>query len=130
MKDLFTIFITHYNQMNFIFTAIDSVLKQDYPNIELIIADDGSKDFNKEKVREYINKKKHNNIQNIIFTGKGKNVGTVKNTNQVLKVANGKYISFFAADDELSNSKVISNYVDSFVKYGKDVITAQSYLYD
>ena len=102
--------------MNFIFTAIDSVLKQDYPNIELIIADDGSKDFNKEKVREYINKKKHNNIQNIIFTGKGKNVGTVKNTNQVLKVANGKYISFFAADDELSNSKVISNYVDSFVK--------------
>lgn len=129
MKDLFTICITHYNQMKYIFTAIDSVLAQDYPNIELIIADDAS-NFNKEKVEKYINLNKKENIKKVTVLTKEKNLGTVKNVNGVLRIANGNYITFFAADDALSNSKVISNYYKAFKKFNKEVITAQAFLYD
>jgi glycosyltransferase involved in cell wall biosynthesis len=129
MKDLFTVCITHYNQMEYIFTAIDSALNQNYPNIELIISDDGSK-FDKTKVQKYINDNKRDNIKNVIIITRSSNVGTVKNMNNVIKKANGKYITFFAADDELSNENVITNYFKAFNKYNKNVITAQAFLYD
>ncbi len=130
MKDLFTVCITHYNQMDYIFTAIDSVLRQDYPNIELFIADDGSKSFDRNKVIKYINGNKKDNIQDVIVPKSERNVGTVKNLNSVLKKAKGKYIMFFAADDELSNSMVVSNFKKAFDKNKKLVITAQAYMYD
>ena len=48
----FTVIITHYNQMQYIEEALKSVLKQSYKNIELIVADDCSIQFNKKKVKE------------------------------------------------------------------------------
>ena len=47
----FTVIITHYNQMQYIEEALKSVLKQSYKNIELIVADDCSMQFNKKKVK-------------------------------------------------------------------------------
>ena len=55
---LYTIVLTHYNQMEYIEEALDSVFIQNYPNIELLITDDASKNFDENKVTEYI--KKHN----------------------------------------------------------------------
>ena len=38
-KDKFTIILLHYNQQKYIYNAIDSILNQDYNNIELLITD-------------------------------------------------------------------------------------------
>lgn len=51
---LYTIVLTHYNQMEYIEEALDSVFIQNYPNIELLITDDASKNFDENKVTEYI----------------------------------------------------------------------------
>lgn len=130
MKDLFTVVITNYNQEKFIFEALDSVLKQDYMQMELIITDDCSKKFAKDSIIEYIEKNKKRNLQNYDFVINRKNLGTIKTLNKAIKLAKGKYILFFAADDELHNEYVISHFVDAFKDSKHDVITAQSYLYD
>lgn len=130
MEDLFTIVITHYNQEQYIFEAINSVLNQKYSNIEILITDDCSKNFPKEKILDYIEKSKGKNIKNIEFIINSENLGTVKTLNKAIKKANGKYISFFAADDMLNNGDVIENYVKAFKKYNRKIITGQSFEYD
>ncbi|MEG1048556.1 MAG: glycosyltransferase family 2 protein [Bacilli bacterium] len=112
-KDLFTIILTNYNQENFIYNAIDSIIKQKHKNIELIISDDFSKKFDSEKIRKYINEKS-NNITNLRFVVNDSNIGTVKTINKCLKISSGKYITIFAADDELNNENVINNYLETF----------------
>ena len=41
---LISIVIATYNGAKFLATQLDSVLAQDYPNLEIIISDDNSKD--------------------------------------------------------------------------------------
>lgn len=121
----YSIVITHYNQMEYIYEAIDSVLKQDYQNIELIITDDASKEFDKEKIENYINKKKKKNIVNLCFVINEENIGTTKTLNKAIKIANGDYIHFFAADDALYDKSVISNFVNGFRRNKELIMTAQ-----
>ena len=42
-----SVIILTYNQMDYLYDAIKSVLNQDYPNIELIVSDDASCNFQK-----------------------------------------------------------------------------------
>lgn len=129
MNHKFTVIITHYNQMRFIKTAILSILNQTYPNVELIIADDCSSDFNCDIVENVIKKYNHHKYHYKILSSK-KNVGTVKNLNRALKKATGEYILFFAADDKMLNNHVIENFVLAFKDSRKNIITTQCCLYD
>lgn len=125
----FSIIITHYNQMKYIKEAILSVLKQDYKNIEVIVADDHSKEFDIETVKKIIEKNNKRNFEYKILCGRT-NVGTVKNLNNALNKATGDYILFFAADDKLANNSVISNFVKEFEDDKKNIVTSQCGLYD
>ena len=51
-----TIYITNYNYGKFISKAIDSVIKQTFKKIEILIIDDGSTDNSKKIINNYTRK--------------------------------------------------------------------------
>lgn len=124
-KPLVTIIILHYNQMDYIKTAILSVLEQDYSFIELIVADDNSSQFDALEVDLILKEfNKENSVKYQILTS-NENVGTIKNINRSLKMSNGEYILIFAADDKLSSKDAISSMINQFDISDNELITAQ-----
>jgi len=49
-----SIILISYNNFKYIFEALDSIFRQTYGNIQLIISDDASKDFNLKKLNKYL----------------------------------------------------------------------------
>lgn len=115
-ESMFSIIIISYRKFDFIYQAIDSVLLQNYNNIELIISDDGSVDFPEHNIKRYIDKRKKNNIKNVIIHREKENCGTVKHLNNVKPYINGKYYMILAADDILYDSTVIEQFALGFDK--------------
>lgn len=52
-QPLVSVCIITYNQKKFLRECIESVLAQDYPNIEIIVGDDASTDGTQEMLREF-----------------------------------------------------------------------------
>lgn len=131
-KDLFSVIILHYNQQNYLFEALDSVFIQDYDNIELIIADDASYELDIDRIQSYVEEHKKSQISSIKYQFLKENVGTVRNVNQALKLASGKYAMFFAADDCLYDSHVLTNYVNALSSLPSDqyMVCAQCVMMD
>lgn len=115
---LFTIGITVYNNAQYLNEVLDSILGQTYPNIEIIISDDGSETFDAKVWEAYIREHKGSNICNYQVFGQKKNAGTVKNANFILRQAAGDYFMFVAADDALYDEFVLEKYVREFEKRG------------
>jgi len=84
-----------YNQIDFIHETIQSVLDQDYPNIEYVIADDGSTDGTADIIEEYASE--YPRIIKVIT--RQPNVGITCNSNRGLSECTGKYIAFQGGDD-------------------------------
>ena len=53
MSGLFTVVVLSYNNSKYLEECLDSILMQSYPEIEIIIADDCSKEFDDDKYKAY-----------------------------------------------------------------------------
>ena len=115
--DKLSVILSNYNSNEYIEESLLSIFNQDYGNIELIIADDGSPVFDRKKVDKVIDENKRNNISNIKILINKENLGTVKTMNNALKEATGKYVLILASDDALASNTIISDYVNTFNKY-------------
>lgn len=124
---LVSVIILSYKNYRFIYQALDSVLSQDYKNIEIIISNDGSTDFDKAATIKFLKKYKSQNQPTVIFNNNNKNLGTVKNINKAIKLSHGKYIVLFSADDAVYNNKVISKFINIFEKLPENelIVTSQ-----
>ncbi|PHR95430.1 MAG: glycosyl transferase [Oceanobacter sp.] len=81
-----------YNHAAFVKDCIDSVLAQSYPNIRLLVIDDGSKDESPQILREMATKYGFNlRVQT--------NKGLLPTLNDALHEVNGEYFAPFASDD-------------------------------
>lgn len=110
MKKIFSVIILHYNQPDYWKTAVDSVISQDYPAIQLIFSDDGSVGFSCNEVREYIDSHKKKNIIDVKIICHHKNLGIVKTLNGAYNQCQGTYVLQFAADDALYSAEVLSQF--------------------
>jgi glycosyltransferase involved in cell wall biosynthesis len=93
---LVSVAITTYNHQQFISNAIDSVLSQDYSNIEIIISDDASTDNTVEIINGYL--EKYPNKIKVLATKR--NMGVTANWFKCVSACSGKYIIGLAGDDE------------------------------
>lgn len=88
----FSVIIPTYNNGNVIKKAIDSVLDQKYPNVEIIVVNDGSTDNTGLILDNY------QNISNIIILNQ-KNSGPFEARKNGIKNCHNDYICFLDADD-------------------------------
>ena len=79
-----------YNARAFVAESIHSVLNQDYPNIELILVDDGSNDGTPEFAEQ---------LDRRVRVLRQKNAGPAAARNRGLAAATGEFMAFLDADD-------------------------------
>lgn len=83
--------------------SIQSVLDQDYANIEIIVVDDASTDKSQEEIANLLEGKPE-----IYFLSLDKNLGNTSAFNQGLALAQGKYIVDLACDDVMLRHRISS----------------------
>lgn len=93
MKELITIIIPVYNVEKYLDRCVESVLRQTYSNLEIILVDDGSPDKCPEMCDEYAKVDKRVKVIH------KENGGLSDARNVGLCVAKGKYVSFVDSDD-------------------------------
>lgn len=87
---LVSVLIPNYNCAAFVAEAVDSVLAQTYPNVEIIVVDDGSTDDSVNILRQYGDR---------ITLIQQANEGLASARNQGLRAASGDFLALFDADD-------------------------------
>ena len=87
------ILMSTYNGQTYLKKQIESILAQTYPNIELSIRDDGSKDRTVEILKEY--EQRYENI-NVVLE---KNIGVTASFFSLIEKSNSDYIAFADQDD-------------------------------
>jgi glycosyltransferase involved in cell wall biosynthesis len=97
---LVTVVITCYNHGIFLPDAIDSVLRQDYPFIEIVVVDDGSIDNTKDVTARY------QSVKYVYQTNQG--LSAARNTG--VDSSSGEFILFLDADDWLLPGAISTNY--------------------
>jgi glycosyltransferase involved in cell wall biosynthesis len=88
-----TIIIGVLNMQRFLGMALDSVVRQNYPNLELIVMDGGSTDGTLNVIKQYAHL--------ITYWTSGKDKGHSDACNKALEIATGDYIGLLNADDIL-----------------------------
>jgi glycosyltransferase involved in cell wall biosynthesis len=94
-EDKVSIIIPVYNAAKHLDKCLNSVVKQTYCNIEIIIINDGSTDNSKEVCECFVSKYKNIKLIN------QENCGPSSARNKGIQVSSGKYIQFVDSDDTI-----------------------------
>lgn len=108
IKPWVSVICTCYNHEEYIEQALDSVVNQDYPNVELIVIDNGSTDRSAERITKFVSS--HSAVK---FIANSTNLGLNRAFNQGLALANGRYVIDLSADDVLLPDR-IARQADTF----------------
>ncbi len=92
-----SIIIPTYNYAAYLRKAIDSALEQSYPNVEVIVVDDGSTDETQSILKEYGDR-----IRNILQPNQGASVAR----NRGIEISSGEMIAFLDADDAYQSENI------------------------
>lgn len=109
-----TIVIPVYNGEKYIENCIDSIINQDYSDIQIVIVDDGSTDRTAEIIKKYERVEYYKQAQ----------LGATVARNLGLKMAKGQFIKFLDADDFLAKDSISQQVAHSllleadFIVYG------------
>ncbi len=113
-KTKLSIITVAYNSQSTIRQTIESVLSQDYDNIEYIIIDGGSTDWTLDIVKNYKDK--------IGYFVSETDDGIYDAMNKGINAATGDIIGILNSDDFYPNNFVISNVVKTFLNRGCDAV--------
>lgn len=97
-KPLISFILITYNQEDFVRDALDGAFNQTYSPLEIIVADDGSKDNTIKVIEEAITDYK--GPHKVVLHHNPKNVGIAQNVNNAMAIASGEYFILAAGDDK------------------------------
>lgn len=96
-KDLVTVVIPAYNKAAYLADAVESVLEQNYPEIELLVFDDGSTDDTRRVLQEWGDR---------FYWESHPNMGQAATLNKGWAMSKGQILGYLSADDVLKSKCV------------------------
>lgn len=119
-EGMVSVIVPCYNRALIVVDTLESVWRQTYRPIELIIVDDGSNDDSREVVEEWADTRKNQGNQSIIIKIIHQdNGGPSKARNTGVMACTGEYIQFLDSDDILHQEK-FKIQVEEIRKHKKD----------
>ena len=119
---LVSVIMSVYNAEETVQKSIESILNQDYKNLELLLIDDGSSDKSYDICKNYSTL-----YQNVKLYRNDINVGLTKSLNILLKKADGYFIARQDADD-ISSSSRIKKQLSFMKKHDLDASTTRAFV--
>ena len=117
---LVSVIIPYYKKIKYIERTLDSIFKQSYQNLEIIMVYDDIDLQDLTIIQRLIKKKK--NIKLIINK---RNLGAARSRNKAIKYAKGRYLAFIDSDDTWKKNKLSKQIY--FMKKNKYSFTHTSY---
>ena len=121
LQPLVSVIIPVFNVEMYLTRCLESILRQTYRNLEIIIVDDGSTDLSSKICDDY---KTHD--QRIIVFHQD-NSGQSGARNKALDSISGDYLCFVDSDDYIS-PLYVERLVDNILKYQSDISVCDYYL--
>lgn len=118
-----SIVIPIFNVEKYIYDCIDSVLNQEYKDIEVILIDDGSTDNSGAIAQEIALKNKN------VYYYRQENGGAAAARNNGIEHAHGEFIMFVDADDEIEPT-LIDELLPYAVKGNYDIVACSCMVFD
>jgi glycosyltransferase involved in cell wall biosynthesis len=116
MGPLVSIIVPVYNVEKYVKCCIDSIISQNYNNIEIIIINDGSTDDSLKIVQN-----NYGTLSNVrIISQENRGLSEARNTG--IDIANGEYLMFVDSDDFLLDD-ILRYAVSMAVKYQADIVS-------
>lgn len=119
---LVSVIMSVHNDERTVEKSIESILEQDYENLELLLIDDGSSDKTYEICKKYLNSNK-----NFKLYQNEHNIGLTKSLNILVKKAEGYFIARQDADDISATSR-IRKQLHFMKKYNLDASTTRAFV--
>lgn len=111
-----SIIVPVYNVEKYLNECVDSLLRQTYKNIEIILVDDGSTDSSGKICNQYAEK-----LPDIIRVIHKQNAGLGFARNSGLDIANGDYVTFIDSDD-YADEDLVEALVGAAIEEKADVV--------
>lgn len=125
-----SICVLFYNQEKFVERTLNSLLKQDYKEYEIIIRDDCSNDSTQQVIKNFLdNNEFYNNNIDIKVDYGNKNLGIIKSLNKTLAMCTGEIIVLCGGDD-ISMKDRLSKSVKFITKYDVDMVACDAKVID
>ena len=112
---LISVIVPVYKAEKYLDECIESVLNQTYPDIELILVDDGSPDKSGEICDRYAQNDERVKVVH------QQNGGVCVARNKGLSIATGEYVMFVDSDDYLSNNMAVEELYNDAIQNNADI---------
>ncbi len=97
---LVTVSVITYNSSATVLDTLDSIAKQTYDNLQLVVSDDGSRDNTVSLCEEWIGQHENRFVNTTLLTVE-KNTGVAANCNRAINHIHGEFSKIIAGDDLL-----------------------------
>lgn len=122
-----TLLLVSYNQEDYIEEAIAGALAQDYPNLEIVISDDASKDATFERIQACF--RAYSGPHQIKLLQNPQNLGIGGNIDQAVRQSSGELI-FISGGDDVSLPMRVSSVVNFWIEHECTPELIGAYLFD
>jgi glycosyltransferase involved in cell wall biosynthesis len=119
-----SVLTTSYNHARWLSDTLDSVERQDYPDVQHVVIDDGSTDASTEILAARANDR--------LSWSSTPNIGQAAALNEAFRASTGEILGWLSSDDTYYDRQVIRHVVDAFTRnpqanlvYGHAVLIAE-----